>query len=227
MNDIPKHKYFKTFHLPFTMSSTADDKILSHLETQKWFYPMEDAYASLKMDGECTTIGRGYSHARSLDSKDHWSRHHIKQLAASLYKDIQPGWRICGENMLAVHSIKYTNLESFFYVFSIWDETNTRLSLDDMIEYCDYTNLKIAPILERGPYRKFNFSKHFGLDFTQDEGYVVSNSGRFEFDQAYKNIAKVVRANHVQSDEHWIHSTEKNLLSIAPPIEVPNTKGLR
>lgn len=222
--NVPTYKYFKTSHLPFSMAVADDDKILTQKEVKEYFYPMEDAYASIKMDGENTTIGKGYSHARSLDSKDHWSRHHIKQLAASLYKDIQPGWRICGENLMAVHSIKYTNLESFFYVFSIWDETNTRLSLDDMIEYCDFTGLTMAPILDRGPYRKFYFKDHFNLNFEQDEGYVISNSGKFHYDDAKKNIAKVVRANHVNTSEHWIHSTEKNLLTMAPPIEKHNPK---
>ena len=125
--NTPEYKFPTTFHLPWTQSSTSDDKILTNQELIEYFIPMEDCYASLKMDGENTTIGRGYSHARSLDSKDHWSRHHIKQLAALLYRDIPDGWRICGENMLALHSIPYHDLESFFYVFAIWDETNTRL----------------------------------------------------------------------------------------------------
>jgi hypothetical protein len=203
--DIPEHKYFSTFHLPWTQAATKDDKILTRLQVEKWFYPMEDAYASVKMDGENTTIGRGFSHARSLDSKDHWSRHHIKQLAASLYKDIEPGWRICGENMIATHSIEYKNLESFFYVFSVWNELNARLSLDDMIEYCDFLDLKMAPIITRGPFRAMNFVNNLGLDLTADEGYVVSNSESFHYNVAAKNLAKFVRLDHVQTDEHWMH----------------------
>jgi len=207
--DTPEHKYFKTFHLPISMAHTSDDKILTQKEVEKYFYPMEDAYASIKLDGENTTIGRGYSHARSLDSKDHWSRHHIKQLAATLYRDIEPGWRICGENMLATHSIHYDNLESFFAVFSVWDNTNTRLSLDDMKDYCDCLGLWMAPVLKRGPFRGINFRDHFGLDFDRDEGYVVSNAKAFHYDDAAKNIAKVVRPHHVQTDEHWISIPER------------------
>lgn len=202
--DTPAFKYFSTFHLPWTQAATKDDKIFTVKQLETYFFPMKDAYASIKMDGENTTIGRGFSHARSLDSKDHWSRHHIKQLAAVLYKDIEPGWRICGENMLAIHSIEYKNLESFFYVFSVWDETNTRLSLDEMIEYCDFLDLKMAPIITRGPFRGMNFVNNLGLDLTQDEGYVVSNSGRFHYNDAAKNLAKFVRKDHVQTDEHWM-----------------------
>lgn len=213
--DTPEYKYFSTFHLPWTQAATKDDKIFTVKQIKDYFYPMEDAYASIKLDGENTTIGRGFSHARSLDSKDHWSRHHIKQLAASLYKDIEPGWRICGENMLATHSIEYKNLESFFYVFSVWDETNTRLSLDEMIEYCDFLDLKMAPIIVRAPFRGMNFVNNLGLDLTQDEGYVVSNSGRFHYSEAARNLAKFVRLDHVQTDEHWMHGpVRKNTLKV-------------
>jgi hypothetical protein len=214
--DTPEHKYFRTYHLPHSMATTSDDKILSQSEVESYFCPMVDAYASIKYDGECTTIGRGYSHARSLDSKDHWSRHHIKHLAASLYQDIEPGWRICGENMLATHSIRYTDLESFFYVFSVWDNTNTRLSLDEMKDYCGCLGLTFTKVLERGSFLGMNIKKHFDLDFEKDEGYVLSNAGRFHYDDARKNIAKVVRKGHVQTEDHWMHTPErfatKNLL---------------
>jgi len=212
--DTPTHKYFKTHHLPWTLASTADDKILSHAELAQYFLGMDDAYVSIKLDGENTTIGRGYSHARSLDSKGHWSRDHIKQLAATLINDIPPGWRVCGENMLATHSIEYTNLESFFYVFSVWDEHNVRLSLDDMIEFCECLDLKMAPILKRGRFQSFipHVKKHFGLDLTKDEGYVISNAKPFHYDDAKKNVAKFVREGHVQTDEHWMTQTKRNKL---------------
>lgn len=213
-----KSKYFKTFHFPWTMSSTADDKILTDAEVKRDFYPMQDAVASIKMDGENTTIGREkdgvYSHARSIDSKSHWSRNHIKQLADRIALDIPLGWRICGENMMAVHSIKYTDLESYFYVFSIWDENNLCLSYDEMVEFCAILDLSVAPLLFRGKFVDMvpQFSNHFGLDFTKDEGYVVSNARQFHFSQAQKNVAKVVRKDHVQTDEHWSKGTERNEL---------------
>lgn len=209
--DHQKHKYFKTYHLPWTQSSTSDDKILTKKDITKDFYNLEDVYASIKYDGECTTIGRGYSHARSIDSKDHWSRKHIKQLAIDLYKDIEPGWRICGENMLATHSIKYNELESFFYVFSVWDDTNTRLSLDEMNEYCDFLGLTTAKVLKRGPFRSFYFGDNLKLDLEKDEGYIISNSDRFHHSESKSNLAKFVRKNHVETDEtHWMSRLESN-----------------
>jgi hypothetical protein len=204
--DKPTTKYFRTFHLPWSQGATDDDKILSAKEIAEHFLPMDDAYVSMKMDGENTTIGKGYSHARSLDSKHHWSRDHIKALAAQLYNDIPSGWRICGENMMAKHSIKYDELESFFLVFSIWDEHNVKLSLDDTIEFCEVLDLKMVPIIKRAPFSKIEFFKDFRFDLQNNEGYVVSNAKSFHWDDARKNIAKWVRKNHVQTDEHWMHA---------------------
>ena len=206
-----KIKYPRTYHLPWTESATADDKILTPDQVVSYFSG-RDVCVSLKMDGENTTIGKNYSHARSVDSGDHWSRHHIKQLAAKLAVDIPEGWRICGENLMATHSIEYKNLSSYFYVFAILDGS-TRLSLSEMIEYCDYTNLDMVPILSQGKFESLDFKNRFGLDFSMDEGYVLSNSGRFHLEDMHKNVAKVVRPCHVQPNSaHWTKSTEKNSL---------------
>ena len=42
----------------------------------------------------------------------------------------------------------------------------------------------------------------FGKD---QEGYVVRNANRFKFEDFQDNIAKYVRANHVTTDQHWMH----------------------
>lgn len=214
---MEKIKYARTYHLPWSFSETPDDKRFTEAEIKQYFYPLEDVYVSTKMDGENTTIGKGYSHARSLDSKNHWSREHIKALAARLYNDIPEGWRICGENMMAKHSIKYKNLESYFYVFSIWDENNMKLELDDALEFCEILDLKHVPILKRGSFRSISFSKSylgFDLDYDLDEGYVVCNAKSFHWDDFKKNIAKCVRANHViTDDDHWTKNFERNLLA--------------
>lgn len=216
-SDIPTHKYFKTYHLPFTRSSTSDDKILTPKQVQEYFYPMNEVFVSIKRDGECTTIGRGFSHARSLDSKSHWSRNHIKELEAKLFKDIEPGWRICGENLLAVHSIRYDDLISFFEVFSVWNNKNEKLSLDDTLEYCDFLGLPHVPIITRDKFSAINFPKiENAIDWDKEEGYVVANAASFHYDDAAKNIAKVVRAMHVQTeDKHWFNKPiDKNTLRL-------------
>ena len=74
-----------------------------------------------KMDGENTTMYRDGIHARSLDYKRHPSRDWVKNLHGKIAHEIPEGFRICGENLFAKHSIHYTNLPSYFMVFSVWD----------------------------------------------------------------------------------------------------------
>ena len=91
------YKYPRTFHLPWSPGATSDDKIL---KDTKHF---EDQYVvvSEKRDGECTTIYPDKVHARSIDSKDHPSRHRLKQLQAEIGHLIPQGFRICGANLFA------------------------------------------------------------------------------------------------------------------------------
>ena len=113
-------KYPRTPHLPWSPGATNDDKILkdtSHFDGQY-------IVVTEKRDGECITIYPDHIHARSLDSKDHYSRHYVKAIHASIKALIPEGWRICGENLHYTKSLYYDNLIDFFEVFSIWNEEN-------------------------------------------------------------------------------------------------------
>ncbi len=91
-----------------------------------------------KMDGENTTMYRDHIHARSIDSKHHPSRNWVKRLHGTFAHLIPEGWRLCGENMYALHSIAYEQLDSYFYLFSVWDEHNRCLDWDEMLEWAHH-----------------------------------------------------------------------------------------
>src|SRR5829696_5384608 len=74
-----------------------------------------------KLDGENTTMYADGLHARSLDSAHHPSRAWVKALQGRIGPGIPAGWRVCGENLYARHSIPYEDLDSWFYGFSVWD----------------------------------------------------------------------------------------------------------
>ena len=74
-----------------------------------------------KLDGENTTLYADGLHARSLDSAHHPSRAWVKALHGRIGDADPGGWRVCGENMYARHSIAYDELDSWFYGFSVWD----------------------------------------------------------------------------------------------------------
>ncbi len=196
-------KYPRTLHFPFSEGVASDDKIQTDLS-----YLENTATANLeKMDGENTTMYSDYIHARSLDSNNHESRNFVKGIWGTIKHDIPFGWRICGENLYAKHSIGYDNLESYFNVFSIWNEHNVCLSLKETLEFCELLGLVHVPILYEGVF-DINHIKSFSesLDLTKQEGFVVRNTNSFDFKDFNKNVIKWVRKNHVNTDTHWMNA---------------------
>ena len=114
---MTKYKYPRTPHLPWSPGFSSDDVILSDD-----IFSGREVVITEKMDGENTSIYCDYIHARSINSGKHPSRDWVNALWGSIKKDIPEGYRICGENLYAQHSIKYVDLESYFYVFSIWNK---------------------------------------------------------------------------------------------------------
>ena len=105
-------KYPRTFHLPNSPGRSSDDKVHADLSV----FQGKNLMATIKMDGENTTMTRDTVHARSLDSNDHESQHWVKSLWSQIRFNIPEGWRVCGENLFAKHSIAYKNLGSYFHV---------------------------------------------------------------------------------------------------------------
>ena len=152
------------------------------------------------------TMYRDHIHARSLDSRHHPSRDWIKNLHGRMKHKIPEGWRICGENMFAEHSIRYENLPSYFLVFSVWNDENYALSWDETVEWCEMLDLEHVPVLWRGEWDVEKIREvEEGLDTDQQEGYVVRTAEGFHYESFQTSLAKMVRRGHVQTDEHWMH----------------------
>jgi hypothetical protein len=199
-------KYPRTYHLPWSDGRTSDDKTLKDISC----FENTDIVVTVKMDGENTTLYHDYFHARSLDGRDHPSRSWLKNFHSTFKHQIPENYRICGENLFAKHSIKYNNLESYFYCFSVWED-DVCLSWKDTLEFCEDFGLIAVPTLYEG---KFDEEILKNINIGGDEGYVVRNSNSFHYDNFITNIAKFVRKNHVQTDQHWQYSEiEKNGLN--------------
>ena len=197
----PLVKYPRTPHLPWSESVAKDDIRVVNTDV----FVGKNIVVTEKMDGENTTLTRECCHARSLDSGRHESRSWIKALWQTIKFDIPAGWRICGENLYATHSIHYKNLKSYFMVFSIWDENNIALAWNDTIDICKSLNLEPVSVLWSGVYDEAMI-KNIKIDFETQEGYVIRNAEQFEFRNFTSNVAKFVRPNHVQTDIHWLNS---------------------
>ena len=197
-------KYPRTFHLPWSEGSTSDDKTLKDVD----HFLNVEVVVTEKLDGENSNLYNNYFHARSLDGRDHVSRHWLKQLQQQIGYQIPDGWRICGENLYAQHSISYDNLPSYFLAFSIWDENNICLNWDDTVDFLNELNLFHVPILYRGIWNEEKIKQCFtGISQCGgiQEGYVIRIVNSFHYDDFEKCVAKFVRKNHVQTDDHWIH----------------------
>jgi hypothetical protein len=194
-----KVKYPRTYHLPFSQGGTSDDKRLSDVS----HFVGKEIVMTEKRDGENSTISRDYTHARSLDSVDHPSRHWLKGFWSTISYDIPEDWRICGENLYAEHSLGYDNLKTYFEVFSIWNEKNECLSWDDTEDWCKLLGLTLVPVLYRGIFDE-NFLRNYKINTKIQEGYVIRLASSFQYEDFETSVAKWVRDGHISTDEHWM-----------------------
>ena len=195
------YKYPRTPHLPWSPGTTNDDKTLKNTD----HFIGKRVVASIKMDGEATTMYPNHIHARSIDSKDHESRHYVKGLHGSIKHMIPGGWRICGENLYAKHSIHYTKLKAYFMVYSVWDDHNNALSWDKTKQFCAKLGLTTVPVFYEGSWSHDDIQHTYSAILYEEEGYVVRCEKSFSFEDFDINVAKYVRKGHVQTDEHWMN----------------------
>lgn len=205
---MERTKYPRTPHLPWSPGASADDLMAANTSGLSG----REVVVTEKMDGENTTLyhGDGGVHARSTNSGNHPSRTWARRLQAAIAGDIPPGWRVCGENMQAVHSIRYGDLPGdccYFLAFAVFDARNLCLSWDETRQWANLLGLRTVPILYRGRWDEcairgcFLGRSAFG---GEQEGYVVRAAEAFPFADHGQRVAKYVRAGHVQTDEHWM-----------------------
>jgi hypothetical protein len=196
-------KYPRTHHIPGSPGATNDDKILKDLSC----FIGKTVVRTQKMDGENTTMKPEKIHARSLDSNDHPSRHWVKGLWGQIQHEIPEGWRICGENLYAQHSLVYTDLPSYFMAFSVWDEFNFCLSWKETVSVCEMLNLTTVPVIDIFLFDEKKLYDYVSeIDTTKVEGFVIRNIESFHYDNFSSNVAKWVRPKHVTTDQHWMFS---------------------
>lgn len=193
--------YPRTPHLPWSPGATADDvraRDLSGLAGRH-------VIVTEKMDGENTTLYRDGLHARSLDSAHHPSRAWVKALHSRVAAQIPEGWRICGENLFAEHSISYDALDGYFYGFSVWDGVRC-LDWPSTVSFLQELGIPTPRVLWAGTFDEKAIQKQLKLDLSRQEGYVVRAAEGFSYTEFAGRVAKWVRPSHVQTDTHWMHA---------------------
>jgi hypothetical protein len=204
MEPTPYIKYPRTWHLPFSPGAQSDDKLLTDCEQ----FVGRRVICTAKLDGENTAAySDGHIHARSIDSRGGEDRAWVKKfLTENVCGNLPEGWRVCGENLWAQHSIAYDDLTSYFYGFSLWTERNFCLSWDETLEYFELLGITPVPVLYDGPWDEAVVRKLVnGLDTARCEGLVVRVADSFCYNEFKSSVAKWVRAGHVQVGKHWRH----------------------
>jgi hypothetical protein len=220
---VERVKYPRTYHLPWSDNITSDDRVMSN--PSKWFSGKE-VVVTEKMDGENTTLYWDGLHARSVDGRSHPTQDWVKNFHSQLAHEIPRGWRVCGENMWATHSVYYDDLPSYFLGFSVWNDKNECLSWDDTLEWFELLGITPVPEICRGIYKD-----HYGA-FIQDiyeeqwlgmcepsemnsyggfkisEGYIIRNADSFHYKDFRHNVAKYVRQNFAAGQKHWFYGSK-------------------
>ncbi len=208
-------KYPRTHHLPWSEGVNDDDRVIDSLAA----FQGERVVVTEKMDGENTTLYCGYLHARSVDGRSHPSRDWVKQFWSGISADIPRGWRVCGENLFARHSIGYEALSTYFMGFSVWNEHNVCLGWAETLEWFALLGVTPVPVLYEGVFdEKAIRSLWNARDWERREGYVVRLAGPIAYGDFRRKVGKFVRKNHVQTVRHWMYGQRIERNTLAPAL---------
>jgi predicted kinase len=187
--------------LPWSPGASADDVRAGDLSGLAG----REIVVTEKLDGENTTLYADGLHARSVDSAHHPSRAWVKALQGRVAARIPAGWRVCGENMYARHSIPYDRLEGYFYGFSVWDEHDRCLDWDATVRFLRHLGVPVPQVLWRGTFDEDTL-RRLTVRTGRQEGYVVRTVEGFAREDFAGRVAKWVRPGHVTTGTHWMHT---------------------
>jgi len=208
-------KYARTYHLPWSPGSTNDDRISDNVNS---LLDIEIVITE-KLDGEnCGMTNDGvYARSHATFTTSDWSRE-VRQLHQLKVKgQLDDGVFIFGENMEGIHSIEYTNLTSYFYIFGVRDN-NIWIPWENVEEYSYLLDIPTTPVLFKGVVNSEKELKEIVENLVKTpskiggtiEGVVVRNAGMFHNNDFSENFMKWVRKGHVQTDEHWTRNWKKS-----------------
>jgi hypothetical protein len=207
-------KYNRTYHLPWSPGSTNDDRISDNVESLLG----TEIVITEKLDGEnCGMTDEGvYARSHATFTTSAWSRE-VRQLhKLSVEDELGDGVFLFGENMEGIHSIEYSNLESYFYIFGIRDN-DIWIPWEKVEEYSYLLDIPTVPVLFKGVVNSTKELQQIVEDLVskpselggQREGIVVRTAGMFHNDDFADNVMKWVRKDHVSTDVHWQRNWKK------------------
>jgi hypothetical protein len=207
-------KYNRTYHLPWSPGTTSDDRISDDVDALLG----TEIVITEKLDGEnCGMTDEGvYARSHATFTTSAWSRE-VRQLHKMKVENmLGEGVFLFGENMEGIHSIEYTNLESYFYIFGVRDN-EIWIPWEQVEEYSYLLDIPTVPVLFKGVVNSAKELQKIVEDLVSKpselggkrEGIVVRTAGMFHNDDFADNVMKWVRKDHVSTDVHWTRNWEK------------------
>ena len=129
---------------------------------------------------------------------------------------ITEGISVFCEFCYAVHSIEYTGLPDYSLVFGVRDDREDLWwDWDSVVMQAHDLSLPTVPVLYRGTVSTEDELRELTEQLSSQssafggkrEGVVVRKAGSYK--DFSKSLAKWVRKNHVQTDDHWMHMSIK------------------
>lgn len=203
-------KYPTTLYLPFSPSiDNTTDRGVTVTEN----LIDKPLVISIKMDGSNCFLTKDRVAARNGDTAIHPSFSMLKSLHAEIKYAIPGDLQLFGEWLYAKHSIHYKDLRSYLQIFGAyrpsqqlwlsWDEMN------EIVQVIGDSRVQTVPVIasvacnETWELIRFLTKVSEGVIADGHEGIVVRSAYPFHYGQFSNNVAKYVRANHVQTDKHW------------------------
>ncbi len=220
-------KYGRTFHYPFSPGTTSDDRINHDYWSDVMNIP--SLVHTEKLDGENTCLNQYGVFARShaAPTRHPWANY-LKERWNSIKNDLGE-LEFFGENLYAIHSIQYLNLEHHFYVFAI-REGDQWLSWEEVKFYAAMLDFPVVPelaIVEPKDQATFETnaiqlatatSLFQSIDVHTSaacarEGIVSRNIAAYPVNAFMQNVFKYVRKDHVKTDAHWTRNWKRASLT--------------
>lgn len=216
-------KFPRISHFPFSPQVVAGQAREDRVAALDWdHYLRKHGYVVMeKMDGSNVCLTREGVYPRGSGVLAPETFDWLKAKHAEMGHLLHSALRIYGENMYAVHSIEYKNLENYFYVFAVYDTEYRKW----------YSPVKVATVaadLEFGSSIKSvnrvpktedferDFEREYRVRTTRNdeyrsdmEGFVVWANTDIPAHMFSKMVFKWVRQGHVQTDEHWTRKWKK------------------
>lgn len=205
-------KYPRSMHVPFSPGTTSDDRLMSEAEFET--FVGEILVITEKLDGSnvCLTSDELFARTHS-GPPAHVSFDPLKKLHSILRHQIDKNLSVFGEWCYAVHSIEYSMLQHHLNIFGVRDDsTGEWWNWDSVLMMSEHLNIPTVPVILVGAFGSKEELKNTIETFANlssvygptREGLVVRKFYDVSVDEGkLVGLAKWVRKNHVQTDEHW------------------------